>query len=343
MPMRMLAVLSILALGTAASRAAEDSAASTILKQVPLGTPDRWDYLTFDPSSGSLFVAHGNVIDVVDGRSGVLRGHVEIPGANGVALVPALGRGYAGSSSKKQVLVFDLKTFKVTGSVPAGADTDGVLYDARSGRVFVMLGDPKQAVVVDTHTGRALSPIKLDGKPEFAAVDGEGHLFVNIVDKSEVQKIDTMTGRSLDIWRLPDCERPHGMGIDPAMQRLFVGCVNERLLVLDAGTGRIVAQLPIGKGSDAVSFDAKRQLVYSSNGEGTLSVIRQSSPERYVSLGSPATQPSARTMALDPDSGHVFLVAADRVVVDAAADDPRKKYAIVPGSVHLLFVDVEVR
>jgi DNA-binding beta-propeller fold protein YncE len=310
-----------------------------ITQSIPLGAPEQWDYLNYDSDSGRLFVAHGSGIDVVDGASGKLLGKIAVPGANGIAVVPAMGKGYAGSRAKKAAVVFDLKTLQVLKELPADADTDAVVYDPASARVFVMQGDPHNITVIDTKHDTVVTKLALDGQPEFAAVDGQGKLFVNITDKNEIQRIDTKTAKIDATWPIADCQRPHGLGIAPADHRLFASCVNSTLLAVDSTNGKVIATLSIGKGSDAAGYDAVRKRVFSSNFDGTLSVIRQDTPQHYIELGNVPTHELARTMALNPQTGRVYLVAADRIEVDPSATDPRKRYAVRPGSVALLFAD----
>ncbi len=233
-------------------------------------------------------------------------------------------------------MVFDLTTLRVLKQIPADEDTDGAVYDPASGLVFVMHGDPKRVTAVDTRSDAVVARIELGGMPEFAAADGTGKLYVNIVDRANVQRIDTRTLRVDATWPLTGCERPHGMVLDVQAARLFSGCVNQRLTVLDMHDGHVIASPPIGSGSDALGFDPGRRRVLSSNGAGTLSVIREAGPDSYVAMPDVPTQPSARTMTIDPRSGRVFLLAAERHEKDAAAADPRKRYGIRPGSLRLL-------
>ena len=328
--------------GIGAVAAAAETAALTIDKKIPLGAPDHWDYLSVDANTQRLYVSHGTSIEVLDAVTGKSYGKVEVAGSNGVVAVPGTNKGYAGSRNGKSVVVFDLKTLKAIKSVPADEDTDAVVYDPKSARVFVMQGDPHSATVVDTAKDTVAGTVKLDGQPEFAAADGEGHLFVNIVDKGELQRINTNSLASDATWPLAGCERPHGAALDAKLRRVFVGCVNQIMYVVDADSGAVRARVPIGKGSDAIAFDPVRHLVYSSNGEGTVTVIRQQGANEYVVLGSPATAPSARTMAVDPNTGRLYFTAADQEVVDAAATDPRKKFKIVPGSTRVLIAELQL-
>jgi YVTN family beta-propeller protein len=321
------------------SRAAEAPDLYRISKSIALGAPERWDYLSFEPVSNRVFVAHGDRIDVVDLSSERVVGQVAVDGANGLAIVPAVGKGYAGSRGGKSAVVFDLSTFKILKTLPAAADTDAMVYDPASKRVFLMQGGPHSVTAIDTTTDSVLATIQLVGQPEFAAVDGAGKLFVNIEDKSEIQRVNTKTGKVDATWPIKDCESPHGLAIDNDSRRLFASCVNSRLLVVDAMNGAVVYSLPIGKHTDAAAYDTRTKRVFSSNGDGTLSVIQQVSADQYKSLGEVATQLGARTMALDPRSGRIFLVTADFTDVDPNSTDLRKRYAVKPGSTRLLLLD----
>jgi YVTN family beta-propeller protein len=321
------------------SRAADAPSAYRISKSIPLGAPERWDYLTFEPVSNRVFAAHGDRIDVVDVSGEKVVGQVAVDGANGAAVVPAIGKGYAGSRSGKSVLVFDLNTFKVIKTLPAAEDTDAIVYDPASKRVFLMQGDPHSMTVIDTNTDSVVTTIHLSGQPEFAAVDGVGKLFVNIEDKREIQRVDTRTGKVDATWPIPACDSPHGLAIDNTSHRLFSSCVNSKLLVVNATTGAVVSTLPIGKRTDAAAYDSRTKRVFSSNGEGTLSVIQQEGADQYRSLGEVPTQLGARTMALDAKTGRIFLVTADFAESDPNAKDPRKRYSVTPGSARMLLLD----
>jgi YVTN family beta-propeller protein len=321
------------------SRAADVPSPYRISKSISLGAPERWDYLTFEPVSNRVFVAHGDRIDVIDVSSEKVVGQVAVDGANGAAIVPAIGKGYAGSRAAKSVLVFDLNTFKVIKTLPAAEDTDAIVYDPASKRVFLMQGDPHSMTVIDTTTDSVVATIHLSGQPEFAAVDGAGKLYVNIEDKSEIQRVDTKTGKVDATWPIPACDSPHGLAIDAKSHRLFSSCVNSKLLVVNATNGAVVSTLPIGKRTDAAAYDSRSKRVFSSNGDGTLSVIQQQGADQYQSLAEVPTQLGARTMTLDVKTGRIFLVTGDYAEVDPNAKDPRKRYAVKPGSTRMLLLD----
>lgn len=312
-----------------------------ITRTVPLGAPDRWDYLTFMPETGQLLVSHGDRTTIVDAGDGHLAGELRpLDGAHGQVALPALGRVLADSGRSASATVFDLASRRALATVAVGEDADAVVHDPASRRVFVINGDSGTVTAIDPDGLRALSTIPIGGKLEFAVADSRGHLFVNQAEPRAIVRIDTETLAVTARWPLPGCLSPHGMGFDARTGRVFTSCVDGSLVVVDAADGRLVATLPIGRGSDAVAVDPGRRLVFSSNGDGTLSVVRIIDASHFSQTRSIPTQPGARTMAVDPRSGRVFLVTADV----ASSGPPRlpgssPSYAFVPGTVHLLFLD----
>ena len=329
-----------LAAATAAPAFAASAPAYKVTKSIPLGAPDGWDYVTYEPTMHRVYVAHSNEITIVDSRSGDIVGRVQgITGVNGVAVVPALGKGYTDSRAKKAAVVFDLTSFKVTKEIPAAEDTDGMVYEPASGRVFVVNGDAMNTTIIDAKTDTAVTNLPLGGKPEFLVSDDAGHVFINITDKKEIVRVDAKTAKVDARWPIADCEGAHGLAIDRTAHRLFSTCVNSKMVVVDSEKGTVLASLPIGKGSDGAGFDSKRKLAFSSNGEGTVSVISEQSPDKFVALGDIASRPFARTMAVDSDTGRLFLVTADLDEVNPKAENLRQRYQIRRGTVQLLFLD----
>ena len=281
---------------------------------IPLGLPDRWDYVHFDPTLHQVFVAHESEITVLDADGPRVIGEVRgIAGAHGVATDPALGVGFADDGKTGRLSVFDLKTFKVIDSIPTDRDSDAVAYLAPTHTVLVANGDGHSLSVVDAALRRRIANVPLGGSPEGVVAEMPGIAFVNIADRQEVVRVD-LRKRVVDArWPVPQCVSPHGLAIDPATQRLFTSCKNGKLFVLSARNGRIVATVPIGMGTDTAAFDPERRLIFSSNGDGTLSVISERSPDRFRLLVDAPTALGARTMAEDPESGRVFLVTATPV------------------------------
>lgn len=315
-----------------------------ITKSIALGAPDRWDYLTFDPASGRVYVSHGDRVAVVDGKSGKILGEVDgFPGGtHGIAIVAAVNRGYTDDGRAGTAASFDLQDFKVVHRIKAAADADGAFFDPASRHVFIIDGDSAKVTVIDPKTDQVVTNIDTGGGLEFGAAGNQGKAYVNGAEKNEIVRIDTATNVVDAHWPMPSCKSPAGFAIDPAAHRLFSSCRNKVLVVMNSDTGEIVATLPIGEGTDAAGFDPNRHLIFSSNREGTLSVIAEQSPTHYVPLASIPTEFGARTMALDPQSGRIFLVTADFVLnANVPQSDPRHRYSVKPGTVRLLFLDPE--
>ncbi|HEY6451348.1 MAG TPA: YncE family protein [Steroidobacteraceae bacterium] len=308
---------------------------------VALGAPDRWDYVVFDPPSQRVFVAHGDRVTVVDGHDGRVLGQIGgFPGGtHGIAIASAAGRGYTDDGRAGEAGSFDLRTLAPIKHIQAAPDADALAFDGASGHVFVVDGDSGTLTVIDPKSDSAIATVAVGGKLEFAVAGGNGKLYVNGAERQEIVRIDTATNRVDARWPIPECSKPHGLAIDTATRRLFASCVNSVLVVVNADSGAIVATLPIGRGTDAAAFDPKRKFVFSSNGQdGTLSIIQEKDAQTFVALGSIKTAPTARTMGLDPETGRIYLVAAD-IDTAAAAAAPAHRPPIVPGSLKLLFLD----
>ncbi len=310
-------------------------------KSVTLGSPEQWDYLVYDSATHDVYVSHGDRVSVVDGRDGHILGTVDgiRGGPHGFAIVAAMGKGYTTDRSAKMAVAFDLKTLKIVKRIPVEEDSDAVAYDSVSEHVFVIDGDVSKITVIDPKTDNAIATIDAGiGKLEYAVAAG-GKLYVNGADKQEILRVDAATNRIDAHWPVPDCTSPHGMAFDAANHRLFTSCTNQVMVVLDTDNGKEIAKAPIGRGTDAAGFDPKRRRIFSSNGlSGTLSVIQEKDPNHFESLGEVKTAVSARTMAIDPDTGRVFLAAAD---LDPNAPPPTsgRNMKIVPGTFKLLFLD----
>lgn len=294
-----------------------------LLKKYTLGGEGRWDYLTFEDVSRRLFIARANSVIVVDADSGKQLGEIlDTPVAHGVVLATDLGRGFITSGGADKVTIFDLKTLQVLDTVKVtGTGPDGIVYDPVSRSVFAFNGHSSDATAIDGATGKVLGTIPLGGKPEAAQADGKGHLFNNLIDKSEVIEIDIKKLSVIGRWSLAPCKDPVGMGIDRDHMRLFIGCRNflsrgqphaqPMMAIVDANTGKVIATPPIGGGVDANAFDPGTGLAFSSNDDGTLTVVHEDSPDKFRVVENVKTQRGARTMTLDPKTHNVFLVTAD--------------------------------
>jgi DNA-binding beta-propeller fold protein YncE len=310
-----------------------------VTQTVSLGAPDRWDYVVFDPTSQRIYVAHGDEVTVVDGRKGDIVGHITgLPGGtHGIAIVTADGKGYTDDGKAGEAAAFDLKTLAVGKRIKAAEDADAVVFDTASGHVFVINGHPGTITVIDPKSDTQVATIEGGRELEFAVADGRGHLYVNGAGNREVLSIDTGTNQVVARWPVPDCENPHGLAMDTAHHRLFVSCLNNVLTVVNSESGAVVAQVPIGSGTDTAAFDPKRSLIFSSNGkDGTLSIIRERDPQSFELVGTVKTAVSARTMSLDPETGRLFIAAA---ATEASEAGSTRRPKIVPGSLKLLFLE----
>jgi YVTN family beta-propeller protein len=325
----------------ASSASAQDAPPAvnySVTKTVPLGEPNRWDYVVFDPSSHRVFVAHGDRVTVVDGQDGANLGQVEgMPGGtHGIGISTATGEGVTDDGDNGQAVAFDLKTLAVKARIPAEKDADAVAFDPVSGHIFVVDGDSGKITVVDPKTNKATATIDGGEKLEYAVADGRGALFVEGAGKRDVLRIDTQANKVTGRWDIPDCASPHGVAFDAASHRLFISCVNSRLVVVNTDTGQEAAGVPIDRGTDAAAFDPTRKLVFSSNGlDGDISVIREVSPDAYVPVATVKTQASGRTMSVDPESGRLYVVAADTDPSPTPGGRPIPR----PGTLKLLFLD----
>ena len=306
-----------------------------LLKKIPLGGEGGWDYLAFDSPSRRLFISRATKVVVLNVDTGTVAG--EIPntdGVHGIAFAPEFDRGFTSNGRAGTVTIFDLQSLQIIGSAKAGMNPDAIVYDPASKRVFTMNGQSNDVTAIDAATGNVLGTIPVTGKPEFAAADGAGHLYVNIEDKSELLQIDTQSVKVTAQWPLAPCEQPSGLAMDVAHRRLFAGCHNQMMAVVDADSGKVIATPTIGLGVDANAFDPGTGLAFASNGQSaTLTVVHEDAPDKFSVVENVATQRGARTMALDPQSHQVYLVTADFAPAPPAANEnPRPRMMAVPGT-----------
>jgi YVTN family beta-propeller protein len=277
---------------------------------------------------------------VVDPYKGAAVGDIpDTAGVHGIALAQDLGKGFTSNGRENSVTVFDLKTLKEIAKIKIeGQNPDAILYDPASQRVFTFNGRSNNATVIDAAKQTVVATIPLDGKPEFGVSDGKGMVFVNIEDKSELTEIDAKKATVAKTWPLAPCEEPSGLAIDQKNRRLFAGCHNKMMAVVNADTGKVVATPAIGEGVDANAFDGDTRLAFSSNGDGTLTVVHEDSPDKFTVTDNAATQRSARTMALDTLNHDVYLVAAEIEEAPPAKEGERPRRTMKPGTFTLLVV-----
>lgn len=309
-----------------------------LIKKIPLGGEGGWDYLTFDPGSGWLYIARATHVIVLDAASGKVVGDIpDTAGVHGIALAPELGRGFTSNGRAGTVTIFDAKTLSVFGSVNAGQNPDAIVYDPASTRVFAMNGRSHDATAIDAATGKVAGTLPLDGKPEFAVADGRGRVYVNLEDKSQLLALDSRKLEVVARWPLAPCEEPSGLAIDREHRRLFAGCANKLMAVINADSGKVITTLPIGSGVDATAFDPGLQYAYASNGEGTLTIVHEDSADKFTAVDNVPTQRGARTMALDPGSHQVYVVTSDfGPAPPPTPEQPRPRPTILPNTFVLL-------
>ena len=305
-----------------------------------LGGDGGWDYLTFDPAGKRLFISRGTHVMVVDPYKGSSIGDIpNTTGVHGIALAQDLGKGFTSNGRENTVTVFDLKTLKETTKIKIdGENPDAILYDPATHRVFTFNGRSKNSTVIDATKDTVVATIPLDGKPEFGVSDGKGKVFVNIEDKSELSAIDAKDAKVLNTWPLAPCEEPSGLAIDQKHHRLFSGCHNKMMAVTDADTGKVIATPAIGQGVDANAFDPEQELAFSSNGDGTLTVVHEDSPGKFSVVDNATTEKFARTMALDTTNHDVYEVTAEIEEAPPAKEGERPRRSMKPGTFTLLVV-----
>ena len=300
-----------------------------------------WDYLTLDPQTNRLYVARTDRVQIFDTEKGkLLRTIPGLQGGHGVALAPELDRGFATSGGSDTVVVFDLTSLRVYGApIAVGRKPDAIVYEPFTRHVFVFNGDSNDASVIDAATATVIATIPLGGSPESAVSDERGGLFVNLEDKSEVVAIDVQKNAVARRWPLAPGVKPTGLALDPTRHRLFAGCRNGQLIVLDASNGKQLAALPIGQGVDACAFDPGTGSAFASCGDGTLTVAQEDPAKAgaFRVAETVKTQPGARTMALDRKNHTVYLAAASfEDAPTATPGEPPPRREMVPGSFVLL-------
>ena len=330
MKMRTAIQLSLIVLAAMATVAT--GADYKVTKTWKLGGDGGWDYLTADSAGHRLFIARATRVMVVDTESGKQVGEIpETAGVHGVALVPEIGRGFTSNGREDTVSVFDLKSLAVEKKIKVGSGPDAILYDPFSKRVFTFNGKGHDTTAVDASKGEVVGKVELGGKPEFAATDEKGTVFVNIEDTSELVAFDPQKLTVKSRWKLADCEEPTGLAIDRKNRRLFAGCGNKKMAVVNADSGKVVASPAIGDGCDATSFDPDRGLAFASAGDGSITVIREDGGDKFIVAQTLTTQKGARTMTLDARTHQLFTVTANV--------GPRPERKVEPGSFVVLVLE----
>ena len=318
-----------------------DAGTYKVVTQYKVGGEGGWDILTVDSDTHRLYYGRGTRMQVLDLETGKVVGEIpDTPGIHGVALAPGLGRGFTSNGRDSSVTIFDLKTLAVLGRVPVGRNPDAIIYEPVTKRILVFNAGSRSATAIDAASGTVAGTVALDGRPEFAVADGHGKVFVNLEDSSAVAGFDAKSLKVESRWPLVGGEGPSGIALDRVQHRLFSVCGNEKMVVLDSRTGKVVATLPIGKGPDGAEFDPGTGLAFSPNGEGTLTVIHEDSADKFSVVGTVTTQRGARTLTLDPKTHRLYLAAASYGETPApTADHPHPRPPMLPDSFVMLVLD----
>jgi len=294
-----------------------------VVNQIHLEGDGGWDYLSVDEAAGRLYVSHSSMALVVDLKTGKQIGKIDgTNGIHGIAIASSLNKGFTSNGRDSSVTVFDLKTLEITGKIKVtGKNPDAILYDAFSGKLFTFNGGSSSATVIDAKTNKVIGTIQLDGKPEFPASDGKGKIFVNIEDKSEISVINANTLKVEKTWSVAPGEEPSGLALDNETHRLFSVCGNKLMVVSDAEAGKVVTTLPIGDRCDGVAFDPALKRAYSSNGDGTITVVQEENKDSFKVIENIVSQKGARTIAVDKTTHHLYLSTAE---FEAAPEGTRR-------------------
>ena len=336
--------------------AAHGASGYHLIKTIPIPGDWTWDYIGMDSAHRHVLVSHGPQLEILNADTYRIDGKIPAPDADfskpetlavmdvrGGAAAEDLGRGFIPNARDGSFSIFDLNTLKVLATVKVGENPDGYLYDPATQRGFTFSNRVKGAVAVDLRNAKMAGIVPLGSKPEAGAADGKGHIFVNLQGKDAVAKIDSRKLTLEETWSTAPCKQPTSMAMDTRTNRLFIGCRGDSpiLVVMDSTNGKIVANLPIGNGNDAAAFDADKRLIFTSNGEGTITVIQEESPDKFAVIDTVKTEPGARTLTLDTKSHKLFLIKADRTTPPAPAGQPAPRPQQVPGSFRVLVVGPE--
>ncbi len=322
-------------------RAQTESAGYEVLANIHLHGAGGWDYLTVDESTGRLFISHGTAVEVVDAKTNQFIATIEnTPGVHGIAIAADLNKGFISCGRTDSVLVFDLKTLKpVAGIAMTGKNPDAIIYDPFTHQVFVYNGRTANATVIDAKTNTVAGTIPFEGKPEYSVSDGKGIVYANIEDKSQIVKINATTLKVEKTWSIAPGEEPSGLALDNETHRLFSVCSNKMMVVVNALDGKVITTVPIGDGCDGVMFDPATKRAYSSNGEGTITVVQEGKNDKYDVVATVKTQPGARTITIDKTTHKLYLSTAEYLPAAAAtAENPRPRRQVKPDSFTILEV-----
>lgn len=311
-------------------------------KKINTSGNEGWDYLAVDDVAQHLFVSHGNMVNVIDLKSDkTIATITDTKGVHGIAVANDLNKAFISNGKDNSITVVNLKTFDLIEKVKiAGVKPDAILYDQFSRKVFVYNAESNDATVLDANTNKVVKTIPLGGKPEFSVTNTKGLIYVNIEDKNEIKTINASTLKVVNTWNIAPGEEPSGLAIDLVTNRLFSVCGNNLMIIVNATNGKIIKTLPIGAGCDGVVFNSKKNLIFSSNGEGTITVVKEGNANTFSVLETVKTQKGARTIALNKTTNQLYLSTADfGAKPEPTAENPKPRAGIVPNSFVVLVVE----
>jgi len=274
---------------------------------------EKWDYLFSDDTSGRVYVSHGTMVQVVDQAKGTVLGKITgLDGVHGIAIAPALNKGFISTKNDNSVTIFDTKTFKVIKKIEVtGKSPDAIFFDSFSQKVFVFNGHSNNATVINAETNEIVATIAFEGNPEACATDGKGKIYVNLEDASKIAVINASSYKVENVWSIAPGTEPTGLALDNEIHRLFSVCANKLMVVVDSETGKVITTLPIGEKCDGAAFDPALKCAYSSNGEGTVTIVKEVSKDSFVVSETVKTQKGAKTITLNKLTHHLYLSSAD--------------------------------
>ena len=308
-----------------------------VINTFHIPSPGRWDYIAVSPVSGNLYVSHMTQVNILDNITGDSVGVIpNTEGVHGIAFAQEFKKGFTSNGRSNTVTVFDINSNKIITRIKTGENPDAIMYDPFSKKVFVCDGHSKTLTIIDPYKNEVIRTVELGGKPETAVSNEAGKIYINIEDKNEIVVVDATNYRVEQRWNIGNGEEPSGLAIDTKTKRLFAGCSNKLMIVLNAENGKVIKELPIGDGCDGVAFDLVTKYAFSSNGDGTLTVIRERSAEDIVVVDNVPTKRGARTLAVDAKTHKVYLPTADFEPVNPT--EPKQRPNMVPGSFEILVV-----
>jgi WD40 repeat protein len=313
-----------------------------VSKKIAVAGDDGWDYLAVDDVNQHLFVSHGNVVNVIDIKSQESLATIpDTKGVHGIAIANDLNKAFITDGKENALTIVDLKTFELIEKVIIeGQKPDAVLYDKFSQKVFTYNAKSKDATVLDAISNKIVKTIPFGGKPEFSVTNTKGLIYVNIEDKNEIKTIDANTLEVIATWSISPGDEPSGLAIDLQTNRLFSVCGNNLMVVVDASNGKIIKTLPIGDGCDGVAFDADKKLAFSSNGIGTVTVVKENSESDFSVLQTVTTQKGARTITLNKTTHQLYLSTAEYgAKPEPNSENPKPRPGLIPNSFKILVVE----